>query len=414
MPTVTLTVHRATRTIGGNCIEIATSEGNRLILDMGRPLDAPRATAGLLPATLDVSLPVDGVLVSHPHLDHYGLLEELPAQWPVWCGAASAALIRLTTALFGQSCSSYFQHWESGVPVAMGAFTVTPFLTDHSAFDAYMLQIDVAGKRIFYTGDFRLHGRKAALVKLLMASPPENIDVLLMEGTNLGSDKPCMAEADLETAFVDLFKNTAGRVFVNWSAQNVDRTVTLYRACLKTRRTLVVDLYTADVLETLAKFGKIPQPDWYGMRVLITAGLSKHYRKAGRSGFVDRLAKNGIGVSHLHASKNQWVVMTRTALMHDFRRNGIVIDADDAWSWSNWRGYLADPQGALLQAWFDAGGATANPIHTSGHASVADLKAFSAALNPKTLVPIHGLGWDQDHAGFPAIRRLADGERLML
>lgn len=46
MPTVTLTVHIATQTIGGNCIEIATSAGNRLILDMGRPLDAPRDAIG--------------------------------------------------------------------------------------------------------------------------------------------------------------------------------------------------------------------------------------------------------------------------------------------------------------------------------------------------------------------------------
>jgi ribonuclease J len=414
MPTVTLTVHRATQTIGGNCIEIATSEGNRLILDMGRPLDAPREATGLLPETLDVSSSVDGVLVSHPHLDHYGLLEELPGQWPVWCGAASASLMRLTTALFGQSLSCDFQHWQSGVPVTIGAFTVTPFLTDHSAFDAYMLQIDVAGKRIFYTGDFRLHGRKGALVERLMASPPANIDALLMEGTNLGSDKPCMAEADLETSFVELFRQTAGRVFVNWSAQNIDRTVTLYRACLKTQRTLVVDLYTADVLETLAKFGKIPQPDWNGMRVLITSGLSKRYKQTGRAEFVDRMAKNGIGVSNLHASKKQWVVMTRSALMRDFQRKGIVIDAEDAWSWSNWRGYLAEPQGAALQAWFDDGGATANHIHTSGHASTADLKAFSTALNPKTLVPIHGLGWDEGHPGFPAISRLGDGEAYVL
>ena len=78
-----------------------------------------------------------------------------------------------------------------------------------------------------------------------MATPPENLDVLLMEGTNLSRDKSCVTESDLEDTFVDLFRSTAGRVFVVWSAQNVDRTVTLYRACLKAGRTLMVDLYTA-------------------------------------------------------------------------------------------------------------------------------------------------------------------------
>ena len=39
---------------------------------------------------------------------------------------------------------------------------------------------------------------------------------------------------DLEADFEALFRETKGRLFVAWSAQNVDRTVTLYRACLKT------------------------------------------------------------------------------------------------------------------------------------------------------------------------------------
>jgi len=48
-----------------------------------------------------------------------------------------------------------------------GPFTVTPIPTDHSAFDAYMLLIEGAGKRILYTGDFRCHGRKRSFVDKL-------------------------------------------------------------------------------------------------------------------------------------------------------------------------------------------------------------------------------------------------------
>src|SRR5690606_23963055 len=111
-----------------------------------------------------------------------------------------------------------------GAPFAVGPFTITPYLTDHSAFDAHMLLVDVGGKRILYTGDFRRVGRKAVLVDRFLASPPKGVDVLLIEGTTLGRAEPFPTESELEERFVELFEGTSGRVFVTWSAQNIDRT----------------------------------------------------------------------------------------------------------------------------------------------------------------------------------------------
>jgi ribonuclease J len=97
---VTLTIHRAASEIGGNCIEIAAN-GERILLDAGRPLDASEDEAcGLVPKSLDLVQPVAGVLLSHAHQDHYGILNELPASWPVYCGKAAESLIRLTSGIF--------------------------------------------------------------------------------------------------------------------------------------------------------------------------------------------------------------------------------------------------------------------------------------------------------------------------
>ena len=277
-----------------------------------------------------------------------------------------------------------------------------------------MLVIDVAGKRIVYSGDFRRHGRKSKLVERLIASPPSGVDVLFMEGTNLGSAKPTISEADLEADFVRLFRDTPGRVFVSWSAQNIDRTVTLYRACLQAHRVLVVDLYTADVLTLLADHARLPQPGWPALKVVVTSAFGRLYRMKGRGDFVAQIAKHGIAARKLAQSPGHWVAMVRPSLIRDYQRAGVSPTADDAWSWSMWRGYLDSEGGQRVQSWFEAGGARPCHIHTSGHASVVDLRAFAAAINPTVLVPIHGVAWDEDVAGFPPIRRLADGETMVI
>jgi ribonuclease J len=62
--------------------------------------------------------------------------------------------------------------YQSGQGFDIGPFRVTPFLVDHSAYDAYGLLIESGGKRLFYSGDFRAHGRKGMLFDRLIAQPP--------------------------------------------------------------------------------------------------------------------------------------------------------------------------------------------------------------------------------------------------
>src|SRR5262249_46810723 len=112
----TVTVHRSAQEIGGNCIEVRATNGHRIILDVGRPLYATKEARGLLPATLDVGRPADGILISHPHQDHYGLLEETPEAWPVYSGAATEKLLKLTLDLAGRPVSRPFVNWGSGEP----------------------------------------------------------------------------------------------------------------------------------------------------------------------------------------------------------------------------------------------------------------------------------------------------------
>ncbi len=411
----TLTVHRSAHEIGGNCVEI-DCDGHRLLLDIGRPLNAEPdrdRDATLLPATLDLSRPVDAVVLSHPHQDHYGLLQVLPPEWPVWSGAPTDDLIGLMGDIFSLPRTHRFHHFRSSRPFVAGPFTVTPFLVDHSAFDAHAFLVEVGGRRVFYSGDLRFSGRKAALSQRLLDNPPRDIDVLLLEGTTLGRKGAFPTESDLEARFVDLFKSTPGRVFVTWSAQNVDRTVTLYRACLKAGRTLVIDVYSADVLDRLSRFSnRLPRPGSDNLQVVVTRKMTAMYRhRLGRPDFIpERCVPYGCSARRLNATPEKLVVMLRWGLFEDYERAGVFPTPDDAWVFSMWSGYLEHPTHQHIRSWFETAGATVTTIHTSGHAAPADLFRFAEAVKPRFLVPIHGADWDRHAGWFPNVMRLADGE----
>jgi ribonuclease J len=72
-----------------------------------------------------------------------------------------------------------------------------------------------------------------------------------------------------------------------------------------------------------------------------------------------------------------------------------------------------DPYHSEALEWCRAAGAEIAYIHTSGHASPADLRAFAAAVRPRTVVPVHGVKWDEETYGFGPIR-LEDAEVIAI
>ena len=339
------------------------------------------------------------MLLSHAHQDHWGLIKELPPEWDVWSGANAGKLIRLTAGLARKPVKQTLRTWTSrSGSFEIGPFRITPYLTDHSAFDAYMLLIESNGRRIFYSGDFRRHGRKASLVEGMIARPPRDIDVLILEGTNLGTEKPVIPEDALENEFLALFKTTKGRVFISWSGQNIDRTVTIYRAAKRAGRTLAIDLYTADVLDQVAGSSRVPQAGFPNLTVVITKGLRGYYAEAGREDFISRMARHGISADKLASGRH--VIMLRKALIRDYGRNRIVPTPDDAFVSSMWKGYVEKPGFVEARDWCARGGAAIHHLHTSGHASPQDLRAFAAAIGARAVIPVHGENWDSHSDGF--------------
>ena len=80
---------------------------------------------------------------------------------------------------------SNYHPMESGKNFPCGDFKITPYLMDHSAFDSYAFLVEVDGKSLIYSGDFREHGRKQIAFQWFFDLAPENIEVLLLYGTVL-------------------------------------------------------------------------------------------------------------------------------------------------------------------------------------------------------------------------------------
>ena len=331
-----------------------------------------------------------GVVISHPHRDHYGLVRHIRPEVSLYIGEDAHNILKAASAYIpnGHAFTSprFIKHREQ---LEIGPFRITPYLVDHSAFDAYALLVEADGKRVYYSGDFRAHGRKNKLFESMIKCPLRGIDVLLMEGTTIGragTSKGFATEADLEQEFVQAFKETKGIHFVWTSAQNIDRMVTIFRAARRAGRTLVIDLYTAVILEATGKNG-IPQSVWHGVKLYIPHHQRLFIKKKGLFDDLGRHKTNRIFQDHLADLSAQAVMLFRPVMMRDKGINVVLEGAK--LSYSMWEGYLKQESTQRARTWLEEKNIPMQVIHTSGHASTVDLKRFADALSPRRLVPIH-------------------------
>ena len=149
---------------------------------------------------------VDGILISHPHRDHYGGLPFLNRQIPVYAGFASKKIILAFAASEGQNASNDFDdlNWHefrTGEILDIKGLVIVPVHVDHSVPGSYGFIIHSSSGIIVYTGNFRFHGpmkqfttdfltemqTHAIFSKKtgILPTPEERIKVLICEGTKI-------------------------------------------------------------------------------------------------------------------------------------------------------------------------------------------------------------------------------------
>ena len=401
-----LTLHRADQ-VGGCITEIESDAGTRLIIDLGHNMpkgDTPAPDKYDEPGAIENLVKgAAAVLYTHNHADHIGFFSRVPDDIPQYLGRLATRLMMLrfeTLAKYdrfrdtaGESLRKLkqFRHYREGKSFKIGDISVTPFCVNHSATDSYMLLIKCDGKTLLHTGDFREHGYPGCRMRKILDQYgiAGNVDVLITEGTNLGSDpEQIISEPEVSACFEEIF-NRRKNVFVLCPAQDADRLQAIYSACYDDGR------YKPLVCETLQKESMMA------------------IAKASRGGKLYRFKENRLYDFTRHAPR-LIEKMKETGFVMLIRNNSIFTrwiqevvafckKEETTFVYSSFRGYIDPEDECFSQKTWDF----IQPLiehstpcldddslfdynHTTGHASTTSLREICELVAPRTaIIPVH-------------------------
>ena len=262
---------------------------------------------------------VQGVLLSHAHLDHCGYIPYLRQEIPVLCSLATALTCkamqdtssgnrlqeicyinprRFTDGVLKTShwrrvsydqrryivfapggvpepARSFWQHCNSSralnprpfeslaYDTSIGGLTVRFWPVDHSVLGATAFGVRTSAGWVVYTGDLRLHGKQAGLTKRFIAEVARLRPVVLIcEGTHPSTEKP-LTEAEVFANSLETVRRAGGLVVADFGPRSVERLLSFLEIAQETGRRLVLtpkDLY---LLEALRAAGEPGVPDPY-------------------------------------------------------------------------------------------------------------------------------------------------------
>ncbi|RKY04236.1 MAG: hypothetical protein DRP56_10300, partial [Planctomycetota bacterium] len=166
-----------------------------------------------------------------------------------------------------------------------------------------------------------------------------------------------------------------------FSSQNIDRFVSVFRACQRTGRTLVVDPYTACILDSLKELSpNLPQYDWdNGFKIFFVPNT--HTEKLANSKRLYKYKSAKITFDEIMANKDKLVLKDNYRLSRISKNKGLLKDATVIYSL--WEGYLDQ------ENFWQNNNVPLHHVHCSGHAYKEDLKRLAQAINPKKIIPNH-------------------------
>ncbi|HIE15149.1 TPA: MBL fold metallo-hydrolase [Candidatus Bathyarchaeota archaeon] len=410
---LSLTFYGGANEVGGNKILLQDGD-TKIIIDFGMsfnlrrkyyadPFLSPRNETGLLEFGLlpkirgiyrfEKSKPtVDGVIISHSHMDHAAYLSFLKREIPIYCGEATATILealhetRIGGFEFDMSGVN-FVTFRTGDVLRIGSLEIEPIHVDHSVPGSYGFLIQTSAGPIAYTGDFRMHGSKPTMTDdFIERASEEKPIVIISEGTNaIGVE--ISSESEVQKKISRIVRETSGIVLANFSWADIDRLRSFYTAALENDRHLVLTMKQAYLLDKLKEDIHLDVPKLDDDRLLI-------FQKSKRRLFAweKKVLDLGKVIDSEEIAKMQNKIILILTLYGMEELIGINPRAGSSYIFSSSEPFNEEMEVDFnkLINWLSHYGLPLYHAHVSGHVAPLQLKAALRKMNAKKIFLIHG------------------------
>lgn len=336
------------------------------------------------------------IIVTHAHEDHVGALGYLwPAlKAPVYCTGFTASVAERKLGEAGLLDQVGLHRVLPGERRTFGPFEIEWIALTHSIPESHALCLEVAGLRVVHTGDWKLDPHPLEGVhyddRRLMALGESGVDVVIGDSTNATVEGWSGSELDCYRGLLEVISKENQRVCVTCFSSNTARLASLGRIARETGRRITIlgrSLFqyvaTAKANGYLRDFPELVPPE-----------------------DLDYLPKSE---QLILATGSQGEARAAMARLARGEHHSLVLEADDCVVFSSkvipgnekklFRLYdLLSSKRIRVVTEADA------CVHASGHPCRDELTWMYRALQPKTVIPVHG-----EHRHMTAHAALAEG-----
>lgn len=338
---------------------------------------------------------VDGIILSHYHFDHSGMIGLTDPEIRVYCGA--------TTALLHEACRGFpngsplkghkLETFRTGDRFTIGSIEVQPVHVDHSIPGTYGFILYTSEGPIAYTGDFRFHGPKGAMTQdFIEAAAKSRPNLLISEGTRVGETgtRREMGEKEVISETQVLLSKNERLVFSSFRGNDIDRVSSFFKACERTGRRLVVSMKVAAMLAALQadKNLVVPLP---GRDILVYVRRKKKgsYDDADYFKWEKPFLDEGISAADIKKDQKAYLLHLDEAQLPEL----VDIHPDPGGAYIHASTEAFNEEGerdeALVRNWVKHFGFTYHQIHASGHAPMDKVGDLIDGIGAGHVVPVH-------------------------